>query len=56
MALNLFDMTSAEQFQALDSRKIDLGFVGLRPALSGHDFVAECVRLMALIAKGASDG
>jgi hypothetical protein len=31
VALNLFDMTSAEQFQALDGRKIDLGFVGLRP-------------------------
>ncbi len=33
VALNLFDMTSAEQFQALESHKIDLGFVGLRPAL-----------------------
>ena len=26
-ALNLFDMTPAEQYQALDERKIDLGFV-----------------------------
>ena len=43
VALNLFDMTSAEQFQALDGRKIDLGFVGLRPALSGHDLLSECV-------------
>src|SRR5687767_1106635 len=30
-ALNLFDMTPAEQYQALDECKIDLGFVGLRP-------------------------
>ncbi len=43
VALNLFDMTSAEQFQALDGRKIDLGFVGLLPALSGHAFLSECV-------------
>ncbi|HEY5892065.1 MAG TPA: LysR family substrate-binding domain-containing protein, partial [Chthoniobacterales bacterium] len=43
VALNLFDMTSAEQFQALDSHKIDLGFVGLPPAPSGRDLVAECV-------------
>jgi DNA-binding transcriptional LysR family regulator len=43
VALNLFDMTSAEQFQALEGRKIDLGFVGLRPALSGHDLLSECV-------------
>jgi len=31
VALNLFDMAPAEQFQALEARKIDLGFVGLRP-------------------------
>jgi DNA-binding transcriptional LysR family regulator len=43
VALNLFDMTSAEQFQALESHKIDLGFVGLRPSLSGHDLLSECV-------------
>lgn len=30
-ALNLFDMPPAEQFRALEARKIDLGFVGLRP-------------------------
>jgi DNA-binding transcriptional LysR family regulator len=30
VALNLFDMTPAEQFRALDAHKIDLGFVGLR--------------------------
>ncbi len=43
VALNLFDMTSAEQFQALDGHKIDLGFVGLRPALSSHTLLSECV-------------
>jgi DNA-binding transcriptional LysR family regulator len=29
VGLNLFDMTSAKQFEALEGRKIDLGFVGL---------------------------
>ncbi|HEY5769480.1 MAG TPA: LysR substrate-binding domain-containing protein [Terrimicrobium sp.] len=43
VALNLFDMTSAQQFEALDSHKIDLGFVGLSPALSGHDLLSERV-------------
>jgi DNA-binding transcriptional LysR family regulator len=31
IAVNLFDMSPAEQLRALESRKIDLGFVGLRP-------------------------
>ena len=31
MAVNLFDMSPAEQIRALEARKIDLGFVGLRP-------------------------
>src|SRR5512137_1103370 len=31
IALNLFDMTPAEQFRALETRKIDLGFIGLPP-------------------------
>jgi DNA-binding transcriptional LysR family regulator len=43
VALNLFDMRSSEQFDALASRKIDLGFVGLRPELAGQDFRSECV-------------
>ena len=30
VSLNLFDMTPAEQYRALEVRKIDLGFVGLR--------------------------
>ncbi len=43
VALNLFDMTSAGQFEALDGLKIDLGFIGLLPALAGHDLLSECV-------------
>jgi DNA-binding transcriptional LysR family regulator len=31
IALNLFDMSPAEQFRALEARKIDLGFIGLPP-------------------------
>ncbi len=34
IALNLFDMAPAEQYRALEARKIDLGFVGLRPPAS----------------------
>jgi DNA-binding transcriptional LysR family regulator len=34
VALNLFDMAPADQFRALEARKIDLGFVGLRPPAS----------------------
>jgi DNA-binding transcriptional LysR family regulator len=36
-SLNLFDMTPAEQFQALDERRIDLGFVCCHPRSSGSD-------------------
>ena len=31
IALNLFDLNPADQFRALEARKIDLGFVGLPP-------------------------
>lgn len=31
VAMNLFDMAPGDQIAALESRKIDLGFVGLRP-------------------------
>jgi DNA-binding transcriptional LysR family regulator len=34
IAVNLFDMSPAEQIRALEARKIDLGFVGLRPPTS----------------------
>ena len=43
VALNLFDLTSAEQFAALEGLKIDLGFIGPRPALSNQDLLAEGV-------------
>ena len=36
IALNLFDMPPAEQFRALDARKIDLGFVGLPPPAAAN--------------------
>ena len=42
VALNLFDMTSAEQIEALEAGKIDLGFVGLRESLVGKNLRAEC--------------
>ena len=31
IAVNLFDMAPAQQLRALEDRKIDLGFIGLRP-------------------------
>ena len=43
VALNLFDMHSAEQYVALDVHRIDLGFVGLGPAFSNHDLLSEVV-------------
>lgn len=49
VALNLFDMRSTEQFQALDGRKIDLGFVGLRPPLSEDWLLSECVAHDAIV-------
>jgi DNA-binding transcriptional LysR family regulator len=49
VALNLFDMTSAEQFLALDSRKIDLGFVGIRASDSGSHLLSECVAHDAIL-------
>jgi DNA-binding transcriptional LysR family regulator len=43
IALNLFDMNPAEQLRALEARKIDLGFVGLRPAIMTKDLQWECL-------------
>jgi DNA-binding transcriptional LysR family regulator len=46
IAVNLFDMSPAEQLRALEARKIDLGFVGLRPPAAGKNMAAlawECV-------------
>jgi DNA-binding transcriptional LysR family regulator len=43
IALNLFDMTPAEQLRALEARKIDLGFVGFRPHIATKDLQWECL-------------
>jgi DNA-binding transcriptional LysR family regulator len=43
IALNLFDMAPAEQLRALETRKIDLGFVGLRPPVTTKDLHWECL-------------
>src|SRR5213592_3985790 len=43
IALNLFDMTPAEQFHALEARKIDLGFVGLRSPTAPKDLQWESI-------------
>jgi len=43
IALNLFDMTPAEQFRALEARKIDLGFVGLPPPAANQDLQWESI-------------
>jgi DNA-binding transcriptional LysR family regulator len=42
-ALNLFDMTPAEQYHALEERKIDLGFVCFRACQTGSDLQSTCV-------------
>jgi len=46
IAVNLFDMSPAEQLRALDARKIDLGFVGVRAPANHKHFVMlawECI-------------
>ena len=46
IAVNLFDMSPAEQLRGLEARKIDLAFVGLRPPASSEntaDLGWECV-------------
>lgn len=40
VAVNVFDMPPGEQLRALEARKIDLGFVGLRPAAAGRNLAA----------------
>jgi DNA-binding transcriptional LysR family regulator len=40
IAVNVFDMSPAEQLRALEARKIDLGFVGLRPTVAGRKLAA----------------
>jgi DNA-binding transcriptional LysR family regulator len=46
IAVNLFDMSPAEQLRALEARKIDLGFIGLRPPAANKNMGTlnwECV-------------
>ena len=46
VAVNLFDMSPAEQLRALEARKIDLAFVGLRPPAASNNMAGltwECV-------------
>jgi DNA-binding transcriptional LysR family regulator len=53
IAVNLFDMVPAEQLRALESRKIDLGFVGLRPSGVADTFdglLWECVARHDIVA------
>jgi DNA-binding transcriptional LysR family regulator len=56
-ALNLFDMSSAEQYRALNERRIDVGFVGLDPAYGAWDLQSATVGrdhiLVAIPAKHA---
>jgi DNA-binding transcriptional LysR family regulator len=45
-SVNLFDMSPAEQLRALETRKIDLGFMGLRPTIANKntaELAWECV-------------
>lgn len=50
ITLNLFEMTPSEQYRALEARKIDLGFVGLRPKVQAKDLQWECVCHQDIIA------
>jgi DNA-binding transcriptional LysR family regulator len=46
IAVNLFDMSPAEQLRALEARKIDLGFVGVRAPANHKNLVMlawECI-------------
>ncbi len=49
VALNLYDMTRAEQLQALAARKIDLGFIGLRPVQASAELATVCVARDAIL-------
>jgi DNA-binding transcriptional LysR family regulator len=53
--LNLFDMTPAEQYHALEGRKIDLGFVSFRAGSAGNSLRWACVGhdvIMVAVAAG----
>jgi DNA-binding transcriptional LysR family regulator len=53
ISVNLFDMSPAEQLRALEARKIDLGFVGLRPPATHKQAAAldwECIARHKVVA------
>ena len=53
IAVNLFDMSPTEQLRALEARKIDLAFVGLRPPATSNnlgELTWECVAHHAVVA------
>jgi DNA-binding transcriptional LysR family regulator len=47
--LNLLDMTCAQQIEALEADKIDLGFIGLRESLAGSNLQAEAVAFYPIL-------
>ncbi|HSI84441.1 MAG TPA: LysR substrate-binding domain-containing protein [Candidatus Methylacidiphilales bacterium] len=49
VTLNLYDMSCAEQFQALNERRIDLGFVGLCPAHASQNLRFQCISHDAMV-------
>ncbi len=55
VAINLFDMTYAEQFRALEENKIDLGFVGSRQPIEERGLQLRCIasdKTVAALPKG----
>ena len=57
ISVSLFDMTSAEQLEAIEAGKIDLGFVGLRGSLAGRALKGECVaryEILVALSKGSA--
>jgi DNA-binding transcriptional LysR family regulator len=53
-ALNLFDLTPAEQYHALEGRKIDLGFICFRGPPTGGDLQGACVGQDVILAAAAT--
>jgi DNA-binding transcriptional LysR family regulator len=52
IAVNLFDMSPAEQLRALEARKIDLGLVGVRPPANHKNHLSlawECIGQHTLV-------
>jgi DNA-binding transcriptional LysR family regulator len=49
VALNLFDLTSTQQFLALDARTLDLGFVGLPNPGASQGQLSVCLALDSIV-------